>query len=108
MNFLDVPVLVIEEAERINNQKNYIGFKTESLVVTQFTLVNLKEKSDHYMFLVKRPTYPSPKPTLTNFFPLKAKCWLRGGVGGPFYVGYKTESLAVIHLPPVNSKKNTV
>ena len=31
----------------------------------------------------KLPTYPSPKPILINaYFSLRAKCWLRGGVGG--------------------------
>ena len=35
---------------------------------------------DHYSFLGKLPIYPSPKPALT----LRAKCWLRGGVGGQF------------------------
>ena len=40
---------------------------------------------DHWMFLGKLPTYPSPKPTLTlSYFSLRAKCWLRGGVGGQF------------------------
>jgi len=34
---------VIEEAEKINNQKNYVGYKTESLAVTHVTLVNLKK-----------------------------------------------------------------
>ena len=30
------------------------------------------------------PTYPSPKPTLTLSSPLRAKCWLGGGVDGKF------------------------
>ena len=31
----------------------------------------------------KLPTYPSPKPILINtYFSLRAKCWLRGEVGG--------------------------
>ena len=33
----------------------------------------------------KPPTYPSPKPTNINtYFSLRAKYWLRGGVGGQF------------------------
>ena len=30
----------------------------------------------------KLPTYSSPKSTFNTLFSLKAKCWLRGGVGG--------------------------
>ena len=32
----------------------------------------------------KLPTYPSPKPTFNTYLSLKAKCWLRGGLGGQF------------------------
>ena len=32
----------------------------------------------------KLPTYPSPKPTLSLTSHLRAKCWIRGGVGGQF------------------------
>ena len=36
---------MIEEAERINNQKNYVGYKTESLAVTHSTPVNSKKNT---------------------------------------------------------------
>ena len=45
VNFLDVPVLVIEEAERINDKKNYVGYTTESLAVTHLSPVNSKKNT---------------------------------------------------------------
>ena len=38
---------------------------------------------------MKLPTYPFPKPTLTPKFLLRAKCWLRGEVGGQFHRNVK-------------------
>ena len=32
----------------------------------------------------KLPNYPSPQPNINFNFSSRAKCWLRGGVGGQF------------------------
>ena len=33
----------------------------------------------------KLPTHPFPNPTLTPYFSLGTKCWVRGGVAGLFF-----------------------
>ena len=44
-------------------------------------LIDRDKRSEHYTFL---GTAYLPLPNINTYFPLRAKCWLRGGVGGQF------------------------
>ena len=61
------------------------GFQsTRYILVSTNSRIQIKLHGANYTLYVsgKLPTFPFPKPTLNTYFSLKAKCWLRGGVGG--------------------------
>ena len=60
------------------------GFQSTRFSFLENSRIQIKLHGANYTLYVsgKLPTFPFPKPTLNTYFSLKAKCWLRGGVGG--------------------------